>query len=69
MKHKNYYKNSDDDFKQGVDVINRRQVDRRRGPGKGFTYVSTVGWICRREQARRNDDACDFNCRIDCRKL
>ncbi len=31
----------------------RRDSERRREPCEGFTYVSTVGWICRREKSRR----------------
>ena len=34
----------------------RIKTDRRKVPACGFTYVSTVGWICRREQFRRKDD-------------
>jgi hypothetical protein len=39
------------------DVLERRNgTDRRKAPACGFTYISTVGWICRREQFRREDD-------------
>jgi hypothetical protein len=34
----------------------QRYCDRRRQPSKGFAYISTVGWICRRERIRRKDD-------------
>jgi hypothetical protein len=34
----------------------RSGLDRRRESCEGFTYVSTVGWICRREQFRRKDE-------------
>lgn len=27
--------------------------ERRKETCEGFTYVSTVGWICRREKSRR----------------
>ena len=30
--------------------------DRRKVPHEGFTRISMVGWICRRERARRKDD-------------
>ncbi len=30
--------------------------DRREAPSEGYAYVSTVGWICRRENSRRSDD-------------
>ncbi|GAB6905810.1 hypothetical protein DESC_590049 [Desulfosarcina cetonica] len=37
----------------------RTGMDRRQVICEGFTYVSTVGWICRREKSRRktNDHA------------
>ncbi len=34
----------------------RRQSERRETKSDGFAYISTVGWICRREQCRRNYD-------------
>jgi len=43
------------------DVLERRDgTDRRKAPACGYTYISTVGWICRREQSRRKDDPCNF---------
>lgn len=39
---------------------NRWEADRRRKPGKGFAYISTVGWMDRRERLRRKDDAYHF---------
>ena len=33
----------------------QREDDRRKEPCEGFTYVSTVGWICRRERVRRKE--------------
>ncbi|MGD9368574.1 MAG: hypothetical protein PVH87_22935 [Desulfobacteraceae bacterium] len=35
---------------------NRLEDDRRREPSQGFTYISSVGWIDRREKLRRKDD-------------
>ena len=34
----------------------RRMEDRRMQPCKGFTRISIVGWICRRERTRREGD-------------
>jgi hypothetical protein len=34
----------------------RTGLERRAEPACGFTFISTVGWICRREQFRRKDD-------------
>lgn len=42
-------------FHQNVDLSDRRFEDRRREPCEGYTYVTTVGWICRREQSRRKN--------------
>jgi hypothetical protein len=36
-------------------LFERRLKDRRMEKGKGYTYVSTVGWICRREKCRRSN--------------
>ncbi len=33
---------------------NRRVKDRRQKHNEGYTYISIVGWICRREKKRRN---------------
>jgi hypothetical protein len=37
-----------------------RTGDRRKVPSKGFTHISMVGWICRRERCRRKNDKMDF---------
>lgn len=34
----------------------RRAEERRRKKSDGYMYISTVGWICRRERCRREDD-------------
>jgi hypothetical protein len=40
-----------------LSVYDRRKgLERRKEPACGFTQISTVGWICRREQFRRKDD-------------
>ncbi|MDJ0855130.1 MAG: hypothetical protein QNI89_06220 [Desulfobacterales bacterium] len=38
--------------------IERRSCngDRRKTTAEGYACISVVGWICRREQARRKDD-------------
>ena len=41
-------------------VEHQRRGDRRKEPCEGFTYVSTVGWICRRERVRRNGEGCHW---------
>jgi hypothetical protein len=43
------------DCRQNMLPSDRRDKDRRREPCEGFTYVSTVGWICRREKSRRKN--------------
>lgn len=42
-------------------IFERRSgTERRKAHARGFKYISTVGWICRREQIRRKDDLKDF---------
>jgi hypothetical protein len=40
----------------GIHLENRQEQDRRNEPSKGFAYITTVGWIDRREKTRREDD-------------
>ena len=44
-----------------VHLEDLREKDRRKEPCEGFTYISTVGWLCRREKIRRKDDPFDFS--------
>jgi len=37
-------------------TVEKRAGERRENSGSGFTYISTVGWICRRESTRRQGD-------------
>jgi hypothetical protein len=34
----------------------RNGTERRKERADGFAFISTVGWICRREQFRREED-------------
>ena len=43
------------DFEKEVHHEDQREKDRREKPCEGYTYISTVGWICRRERFRRKD--------------
>jgi hypothetical protein len=50
---------SDENFPP--ETLERRNgTERRKESACGFTYISTVGWICRREQCRRKVDAHAF---------
>jgi hypothetical protein len=40
--------------------LDHREGERRVCGRKGFTYITMVGWMCRREQIRRKDD--EFSC-------
>jgi hypothetical protein len=60
MDNNKYLKEPEPDFDGDAESSDRRNRDRRREPCEGYTYVSMVGWICRREQSRRKDDP--FNC-------
>ncbi len=45
------------DSEKNESVERRRcESDRRKTSAQGFTCISVVGWICRRERARRKDD-------------
>lgn len=56
-------KNSIDDHlnpELSIHLENRQEGDRRSESSKGFTYISTVGWIDRRERRRRRDDPLNY---------
>ena len=38
----------------------RNGAERRKTDSPGFTCITIVGWICRREQIRRKYDPCLF---------
>lgn len=42
-------------FEHAVHHEDQRKKDRREKACEGYCYVSTVGWICRRERFRRKD--------------
>ena len=44
------------DYNQEDRIRERRTEDRRKQPSEGFTRISIVGWICRRERSRRKGD-------------
>jgi hypothetical protein len=62
MENKDHLNESQAEYEQDAGLNDRRNNDRRKEPCEGYTYVSMVGWICRREQSRRKDDPfhCDF---------
>ena len=62
MENKEHANDAQANLEQHDQFSDRRDIDRRKNPCEGFTYVSTVGWICRREKSRRKDDSfhCDF---------
>lgn len=41
------------DSEQAICLKDHREEDRRKEACEGYTYISTVGWICRRERIRR----------------
>jgi hypothetical protein len=43
----------------GAAELKPRRGERRKVRSPGLTYISTVGWICRRECCRRSDDHMD----------
>ncbi|WP_153306379.1 hypothetical protein [Desulfopila sp. IMCC35006] len=38
----------------------KRATDRRKETSKGYTYITMVGWMCRREKTRRKNDDFTF---------
>ena len=48
------------DVAQMAHPEHQREDDRRKEACEGFTYVSTVGWICRRERVRRKGEGCHW---------
>ncbi len=44
-------------LKQGSTLSDTRATDRRKVPSKGYIYITMVGWMCRREKARRETDS------------
>lgn len=38
----------------------RRTQDRRQTECEGFVYIPMVGWYCRRDHTRRNDDTMEL---------
>ena len=59
-KETNNTKNARLNFELSRLVENRWKEDRRREPSEGYTYISTVGWIDRRERLRRKVDPYNF---------
>jgi hypothetical protein len=39
-----------------AEMERRKCAERRRTHAPGFMFISTVGWICRREARRRDTD-------------
>lgn len=46
-----------------MNSFDRRLNDRRKHTCEGYTYISMVGWICRRERRRRSSD-CKYSSRF-----
>ncbi len=46
----------------GLGAERRMHRDRRRRHADGYMWISTVGWICRRENRRRGEDPDPFGC-------
>lgn len=45
------------EVKQDLYHEDQREKDRRQEACEGYCYISTVGWICRRERFRRRNVA------------
>jgi hypothetical protein len=60
-KENNSTKSTQISFEQGHHLESRSEKDRRKKQSEGFTYISSVGWIDRRERLRRKDDPSFFS--------
>ncbi|MCP4744646.1 MAG: hypothetical protein GY874_00665 [Desulfobacteraceae bacterium] len=47
---------SSQDPYQEHNFTERRKNNRRQRTSKGYAYISMIGWICRREKSRREND-------------
>ena len=56
MQKKEFNKRHLPKYQADFDACDRRSIDRRKCDCEGYTYISTVGWICRRERSRRKCD-------------
>ncbi len=63
MQDKDYNERHSTHMFPSMDDLDRRLNDRRKHTSEGYTYISMVGWICRREHRRRSCD-CKKN-RVD----
>ena len=56
MQDKDYNERHSTHLFPDMDDLDRRLNDRRKHTSEGYTYISMVGWICRRERRRRSCD-------------
>jgi len=56
MQKKEKSNNQNHGFSKEITTNEHRIRERREKDCPGFTYVTTVGWICRRENVRRKND-------------
>lgn len=52
--------NEKSSLKKNSNSSNKREDERRKKESQGYTYISIVGWICRRERTRRKDEESMF---------
>ncbi len=46
--------------KMAIDQKDHRLEERRKEPCEGYTYITMVGWVCRREKNRRDKDKSNY---------
>ena len=57
--HRSVAETTGDVIEMPMQAVDNRRItveDRRRQPSQGYTYITMVGWICRRECKRRQED-------------
>jgi hypothetical protein len=56
VKRDSFSSESEDSPKKPPVEMDKRSGERRQEDRGGYVYISTVGWICRRERSRRKSD-------------
>ncbi len=59
MENKTVGDRKSEDHAESVNDSDRRGRDRRCRFSLGHMYITTIGWICRREKDRRNKECRD----------
>jgi hypothetical protein len=62
FKHQTTPADEPDELVDTVFADRRSGIERRKDSAPGYTFISSVGWICRRERFRRKQDPDTWAC-------